>query len=322
MSECKFLIKNHALSPFHFTSSAISPEIKQFNQSISEQIANLPPFVNLSPQEIRAREEQFLPEKSSIAQDRYITGSNGHSVKVRQIIPDKIKGVYLFIHGGGWTSGACDRHDIFLEKIALEAQLAVISVGYRLAPEHPYPAAVDDCEEVALWLIENSTKEFGTDNILVGGGSAGAHLCVLTLLRMRDKHSYSQFKGANLVFGIYDLAMTPSARNWGEKELILSTPILEKLINYFLPNTINRYDPTVSPIYADLHNMPPALFTVGTLDPLLDDSLFMYQRWLAAGNQAELALCPGGVHGFTVLPTPQAHEARANIIEFLKGTTL
>lgn len=121
---------------------------------------------------------------------------------------------------------------------------------------------------------------------MIGGGSAGAHLCTLTLLRMRDKHSYTQFKGVNLVFGIYDLSMTPSMRNWRKRELILSTPIVKKLLNYFLPKDINRYDPTVSPLYADLHGMPPSLFTIGTMDPLLDDTLFMYMRWISAGNQA------------------------------------
>ena len=126
---------------------------------------------------------------------------------------------------------------------------------------------------------------------------------------MRDKHSYMQFRYANLIFGMYDLArMTPSARNWQNKELILSTPILEKLVNYFLPKNINRFDPAVSPLYADLHNMPPALFTIGTLDPLLDDTLFMYTRWITAGNQAELIICPGGIHGFVTMPTAQADE--------------
>ncbi|CDZ77247.1 alpha/beta hydrolase fold protein [Legionella massiliensis] len=65
--------------------------------------------------------------------------------------------------------------------------------------------------------------------------------------------------------------------------------------------------------------MPPALFTIGTLDPLLDDSLFMYTRWLAAGNEAKLILCPGGIHGFTMMPTSLAEEARADMLEFLES---
>ena len=166
-------------------------------------------------------DQKWATEKSSIATDRYITGLSGNKIKLRQFIPNKVQGVYLFIHGGGWISGAADWQDTRLEKTAIEGNMAIISIDYRLAPEHPFPAAVDDCEAAALWLIENAAHEFGTKNILIGGGSAGAHLCVLTILRLRNNHSYTQFKGANLVFGAYDLAMTPSMRNWGNKELVL-----------------------------------------------------------------------------------------------------
>jgi acetyl esterase len=113
--------------------------------------------------------------------------------------------------------------------------------------------------------------------------------------------------------------MTPSMRNWGNKALILSTPIVKKLRDYFLPKGIDQVDPTVSPLYADLKNMPPALFTIGTMDPLLDDSLFMYARWLSAGNEADLLIYPGGIHGFITMPTSQAEEARKEVLKFLKA---
>lgn len=318
MTIFKLDAKNTALLPEYFTLKAIPLEVQAFNQSILEQTEKMPSLLDLSPQDIRVRDKNWTTPSSSIASDRYITDSIGNKIKLRVLLPDKIKGVYLFIHGGGWISGAADWQDTRLENIANEAQLAVVSVEYRLAPEHPYPTPVDDCEAAALWLVENAMQEFGTQNILIGGGSAGAHLAALTLLRMRDKHSYKQFKGANLVFGMYDLNMTPSMRNWGSKELILSTPIVNKLLDYFVPKNINRCDPTLSPLYADLHNMPPTLFTVGTADPLLDDTLFMYMRWLSAGNQAELAICPGGIHGFITMPTPQADQARENVLAFLK----
>lgn len=322
MTIFKFNSQNTILSPSYFTQEAIPLEIKNFNQSMAEELAKLPSLLDLSPEEIRTRDKNGATEKSSIATERFITGPSGNKIKLRQLIPSEIKGVYLFIHGGGWISGAADWQDTRLESIAIEGKFAVISVEYRLAPEYPYPAAIDDCEAAALWVIHNAKKEYGTNNILIGGGSAGAHLCALTLLRMRDKHFYTQFKGTNLVFGAYDLSLTPSARNWGNQELILSTPIIKKLVNYFLPKEINRYDPAVSPLYAKLHDMPPALFTIGTMDPLMDDTLFMYTRWISAGNQADLIIYPGGIHGFITLPTPQADEARAYGLEFLKSCCL
>lgn len=87
-----------------------------------------------------------------------------------------------------------------------------------------------------------------------------------------------------------------------------------------MPDVARRRDPDVSPLYADLRGLPPALFTIGTLDPLLDDSLFMYARWVAAGNNAELAICPGGVHGFTLFPIPLAQQALDRMAGFLTDT--
>jgi acetyl esterase/lipase len=82
-----------------------------------------------------------------------------------------------------------------------------------------------------------------------------------------------------------------------------------------------RRDPDMSALYADVRNMPAALFTVGTLDVFLDDSLFLYARWAAAGNEAELAVYPGGTHGFNMTPLAIAHEANARIDAFLKAKT-
>ena len=178
----------------------------------------------------------------------------------------------------------------------------VVSVGYRLAPEHPYPAGPDDCEAAAVWVVENAQREFGSERLVIGGESAGAHLSAVTMLRLRDRHHLTPFRGANLVYGIYDLTFTPAVRNWGPRNLILSTPIIEWFSNHFIPDKRKRGTTDASPLYADLHSLPPALFSVGTLDPLLDDSLFMSARWAAAGSRAELAIYPGGVHGFNLFP--------------------
>ncbi|MEQ1890865.1 MAG: alpha/beta hydrolase, partial [Alphaproteobacteria bacterium] len=194
----------------------------------------------------------------------------------------------------------------------------VVSVEYRLAPEHPFPAGPDDCEAAAVWLLANAKREFGADRIFIGGESAGGHLAALTVLRMRDRHKYTGFAGANLVFGVFDLGLTPSAANWGGEPLIINTPVMRWFIDHFGVSDKAR-SPEVSPLYADTSNLPPALFTVGTRDPLRDDSLFMYARWIAGGNRAELAVYPGGAHGFTAFPTQMGAAARARCEAFLRG---
>ena len=229
----------------------------------------------------------------------------------------EVRGVYLHIHGGGHVLGSEDMMDPALDTLANRAGAVVVSVGYRLAPEHPYPAGPDDCEAAAVWLVENARREFGSERLAIGGESAGAHLCAVTLVRLRDRHGATPFCGANLVYGIYDLTFTPTVRNWGERILVLSTPIIEWFSNHFVPDKSKRGSPDVSPLYADLRRLPPALFTIGTLDPLLDDSLFMASRWSAAGNRAELAVYPGGVHGFNLFPMPLAEAANRRCQAFV-----
>jgi len=152
----------------------------------------------------------------------------------------------------------------------------------------------------------------------MGGGSAALPATShVTLLRLRDRHGFTGFRAANLTYGCFDLSLAPSAARWGDRYLVISTPMAKWLIGLYLPGGSDPRDPDVSPLYADLSGLPPALFTVGTLDPLLDDTRFMYARWLAAGNEAELAVYPGGVHAFDMFPTDLAREAMARMDAFL-----
>lgn len=312
-----------ALDPDLFSPDAISPETARFNQELEKALAELQPIQELEPAEIRRAREEGRGiwgeiETVAAARERRIAGPAGE-ILLRTLVPDEVRGVYLHLHGGGWTLGAAHHHDVANWSLARRAGLAVVSVNYRLAPEHPHPAGPDDCEAAALWLIENARREFGSERLRIGGESAGAHLAAVTLLRLRDRHGFRGFERANLVYGCYDLGFTPSVRRWGDRNLILSTPIIAWFTDFFVPEPERRADPDVSPLHASLSGLPPALFSVGTLDPLLDDSLFMHARWLAAGNPAELAVHPGGIHGFDLFPTALARAARLRIEQFLSG---
>jgi acetyl esterase/lipase len=165
--------------------------------------------------------------------------------------------------------------------------------------------------------VQNGKREFGTDVLTIGGESAGGHLTAVTILRMRDRHGFTGFRGANIVYGAFDLSMTPSQRQFGNTRLVLRTIDMLQFYNAFLPTITERRVPDVSPLYADLTGLCPALFSVGTKDALLDDTLFMHARWIAAGNQAEVAIYPGGAHGFTLFPNELSNAASARIDEFL-----
>lgn len=308
------------LQPYLFSREAIDPETAAFNAQLAISMATIPPVWSVPPQVTREARESgrgaFGPLiLSDMAHERTIPTPDGPLI-LRTFVPETVTGVYLFLHGGGWTIGRAHHSDPMLEELARTAQVAIVSVDYRVGPENPYPAGPDDCEQAAVWLAEHAQAEFGSDRLLIGGESAGGHLSVVTLLRMRDKHGFTGFSRANLVFGCYDLAMTPSARNAPADTLILPPESIRWFVRQFgVEDRLS--DPDVSPIWADLRGMPPALFTIGTLDPLVDDSLFMYGRWIAAGNQAELAIYPGGVHGFTMFPYGLAAQAHQRSIQFL-----
>jgi acetyl esterase len=257
-----------------------------------------------------------MAPKSPHAVTETIAGPHG-PIELRILAPENPTGVYLHIHGGGWMLGQADFQDPALERLGTRLGLAAVSVEYRLAPENPFPAAPDDCEAAALWLLDAAPRRFRTDRLFIGGESAGANLAVLTLLRLRERHGRTGFAGANLIAGCYDLSMTPSARAWGRRGIILDTRDIENFVKGYLSDGRDARHPAISPLYADLAGLPPALFSVGTRDALVDDSLFMAARWEAAGNPAELAVWPGGVHVFQGFDFPLARAAFEREIAFL-----
>ncbi len=310
------------VDPALFHPESMSAETEELNQAVLARLADYDMW-SITPQEVRdlrkAGKGPFpVTPRSDRAVVKTIDGPGG-KLPLRIIDPGNARGVYLHIHGGGWILGASDEQDPRLERLAENCGLAVVSVEYRLAPEHAYPSGPDDCEAAALWLVENALNRFGTDKLFIGGESAGAHLSVVTMLRLRDRHAVSPFSGANLTAGCFDLGLTPSVRRWGDEKLILNTRDVTNFVNHFLTGGGSVDDPDISPLHADLAGLPPALFTIGTRDLLLDDSLFMAGRWNACGNHGELAVYPGGAHVFIAFPGQLAAQALTRIDDFLNG---
>jgi len=310
--------------PALFRPEAIDADTAKLNETMIAVMTGLPEWWVVSPAVARegrrkGRAPFPAPVFSDRARTRAIKGRGGNDIPLRVIAPRSggARGVYLHIHGGGWVLGAADLQDPMLERIADNTGQVVVSVEYRLAPEDPYPAGPDDCEDAAAWVVKNARAEFGSDAITVGGESAGGHLAAVTILRMRDNHGYTGWRGANLVYGAFDLSMTPSQRAFGNTRLVLRTIDMQQFYNAFLPVQTERRVPDISPLYANLAGLCPALFTVGTRDALLDDTLFMHARWVAAGNAAELAIFPGGAHGFTLFPNALSDKAAARMDAFL-----
>lgn len=269
----------------------------------------------------RAQMKAFATAKTVLhPTEKNIKGPGGN---IRLVIfkPDTIRAVVIQLHGGAWTLGAPENDAAFNDEMARTCQVAVVGVDYRLAPEFPFPACIEDCKAVAKWLLNNAKAEFGTDKIFISGASAGAHLSALTAIYIRDSlHAISKVKGVNLLYGCFDLGRTPSNRQVTDSSVMLNKKSIEETFQLvFRTWTIEKIqEPQYSPLYANLKGLPPALFTVGTADPLVDDTFFMEDVWRQAGNKTFLAVYTQCPHGFNYFPTKMAKVANERMFKWIK----
>ncbi|KAH0846953.1 hypothetical protein AYO21_02351 [Fonsecaea monophora] len=307
-------------SKFH--PAAISEETKAFNQGLMDIMAHGPKWYEVGAKryrEMRAAGETPLPKAVYLdsAQEFSIPSRDvGRTIPCRILRPQNgnpVKSVFLHIHGGGWVLQDEKSQDPTLQEIADTTGMLCISVGYRLAPEDPYPAGPHDCFDAAEWLVDNAEAQLGAPLGFVGGESAGGHLSMLItlhLLQHQDpKYSDFRFKGLLLHFGCYSMIWTPHVYNFKRPQiLILDRDLMDHYIDAFLPGMSHdeKRHPSISPLFADLEplrgKLPPALFTCGTEDCLLDDTMFMSMKWLMAGAESVVKIVPGGPHGYIMFP--------------------
>ena len=251
---------------------------------------------------VRAAAAAPAPDPAAVVE---VLRDGGRSVPVRIHAPASgaVAGVHLQIHGGGFYLGSAAGDDVRNRNLADALGLAVVSLDYRLAPEHPWPAASDDCETAACWLAEHAEQLFGATKLSIGSFSAGATLAMTTLLRLRDR-GIGAYGCAVLQFGTYDLsAQTPAGR------LIADEYFLEA----YAGSVQDRTHPDLSPIYADVTGLPPVLILVGADDVLLQDNLAMAVRLSAAGVDVDVRIYPASPHGFTGHATSMARAATDDI---------
>lgn len=226
-------------------------------------------------------------------------------------------GVVMHLHGGGWVCGNAQSDHKLCEELASRTGMTVVSVDYRLAPEHPFPIPIEDCLTVARWLMANSVKEFGSDRLFLTGCSAGAHLAAMTLLGLGSQAL--RFRAAALYYGVFDLGLTPAARlARDEDHPDLSTTSLARMIDWFTPGLRReqRQVASISPLYAPVPELPETLFLVGGADILLDDSLQLARRW-AERNRVQLALYSGAPHGFNAYNVAGVEDSLERVVDFL-----
>ena len=253
-----------------------------------------------TPDARRAANEQVARMLSSIeatplarTEDREIPSPDGHGIPVRIYWPDATGPLplYLDIHGGGWWMGDGFVFDPVTAAFAAGTQAIVVSVDYRLAPEHPFPAALDDCAAVLNWMHANAA-ELGGDpgRIAIGGGSAGGNLAAALTLRTRDEGG-PELAFQYLFVPVTDLTATtqwPSYTEAGDAYL-LKVSQLGQVFGAYVPDESERANPYVSPLLAeDLSGLPPAFIVTAHFDPLRDQGEAYARKLEGAGVRVQL----------------------------------
>jgi len=229
----------------------------------------------------------------------------------------------VFFHGGGWTLMDIDTHDPIARFIAMASGAAVLSFDYPLAPEAPFPAALDACTRFARYVAGAADSlGFAPSAPAFAGDSAGANLAVAVALALRDAGAFKPSALA-LIYGSWDLSTLArdSHRRFGDGALPLSIDRMTFFRDSYVPNVAQRIDPLVSPLHADLSGMPPCFLAVASHDALYDENLAFAARLGAAGVPIELKIYPGTIHGFleaaAAVDAPIAKRAVADVGQFL-----
>jgi len=232
--------------------------------------------------------------------------------------------VLVWYHGGGWVIGDLETADATCRKLCARAGVVVVSVDYRLAPEHPFPAAPADAWAALEWVAERATDLGGDpDRLAVGGDSAGGNLAALVALRARDEGAPT-LRHQLLVYPATDLTMEhPSIKENGEG-YFLTQSSMDWFTDHYLGAEREHADPTsphVSPLFAtDLSGLAPAQVLTAELDPLRDEGDAYAERLAAAGVPVEHVSHPGLIHGFFSMGAvaPAADDAAAAAAERLR----
>ena len=291
-------------------------------QILAFMSANMPPLDGMTAQEFRAYSAQMVQPADPVDRvSKQDIDAGGVPVRLyRREEAGESEPVVVFYHGGGFIACSIDSHERLCSRLARLGECAVVSVDYRLAPEHAFPAAVDDAYHAALWVAEHGA-DYGLDvaRIMVAGDSAGGTLATVTAARIRDEggpvvaHQLLIYPGTDME-GDY-----PSGREFGEG-YFLDTKFSELCLGSYFPNRADRVHPWASPIrMADLSGLPPVTVLTAECDPLRDPGKAYANALQAAGTRAHYIEYPGVFHGFvsmfgTIAEADQAVAKAGDVI--------
>lgn len=289
----------------------LHPQAEAFLQRLAD--ANLPPLEQMSIEQARSMVLPIAgePERvGGVVSD--VVKTPAGEIPVRVFVPQVDtaeldeprrppvgRPMLMFFHGGGWVLGSIDTHEAVCRRLTNVGRCLVISVDYRLAPEHRFPAAVDDCFAAAHWACEQA-EHLGGDpaRLFVAGDSAGGNLAAAVCLRARDEGG-PPLRGQVLVYPITDRSFDRDSYRENATGYHLTADNMRWFWEQYLASDAEGPHPWASPLRADGHaGLPPALIVTAEFDPLRDEGRAYAERLIAAGVPVEQIHCPGMIHGF------------------------
>ena len=264
----------------------------------------------------------LAPQPPAMAEARLAVFGGRVAVRVYRPVAGEALPALVFFHGGGWTIGDLDTHDVVCRQLAAGARCAVFSVDYRLAPEHPFPAAVDDCFFATDYLHRNARSlNVDPNRIAVGGDSAGGNLAAVVALLARDK-SGPPLCGQLLIYPASDQRCAFPSHERNAEGYLLTRDAIRFFRAGYLPNPADYTDWRASPLLAASHaGLPPAYVLTAGYDPLLDEGRAYAERLAASGVKVAYKEYSDMVHGFILFGgvLDVANAAVAECCEHLKS---
>lgn len=231
--------------------------------------------------------------------------------------PDR---VVLYFHGGGYSTGSINSHRDFLARLCIASGMRVLAADYRLAPEHPFPAQLEDSHQVYRWLIEQ--EGIRPDHIVMGGESAGAGLTLATLVSLREE-GLPLPAGGVLISGWFDLNSRSTSMQFNRHYDFVTRIGIRAMAKRYAP-VHELANPLVSPVHAEMKGLPPLLIQVGAAETLLDDSLRVAETARKEGVEVKLEVWPDMIHAWHVFAPmlAEGRQAIERIGEFVIHRTL
>ncbi len=270
------------------------------------QQRQVPPVHVLTPVDARRMylERRFFsqPEPPPVGEVRALVTEGGVPLRLYRPAGQRVLPVLMYFHGGGWTIGDLDTHDVLCRQLCLAADIAVVSVDYRLGPEHRFPAAVDDCVAATRW-VRTQAVALGVDGqrLAVSGDSAGGNLAAVTALVMRDADD-APLRHQLLIYPATDMRAVAASHTTNGQGYLLTADSIAYYRAQYIAEPAQWSDWRASPLLAaDLTHLPPALVITAGFDPLRDEGRAYADALSAAGNRVQYLCFERQIHGFITM---------------------